>query len=257
MTVMQFTRQPSILLISVALLAAADQTWKDKQIAEWTDDDVKQILSNSPWAKAVTPTVSRSSNDGQRRSRGMGQGGRNGGGGMGGGGIGMGIPGIGGMGRRGGMGGGSGGGGYPRGNDDGTGTNSAPPVLTLRWESALPVRGAELKVHDSNSPIVDDDHYAIAVYGVPNRMVNDNSQNLEDQLKKQTVLKRDGKKDMKPSSVDVLQREDGAVIVYLFPRSKEITKEDRRILLDAQIGRLKFGVDFYVEEMVYQGKREL
>ncbi len=181
---------------------------------------------------------------------------------MGGGGIGIGIPGIGGMGRPGGMGGGGGGGGgYPRGgqsrgNDDGTGTNSTPPVLTLRWESALPVRGAELKVHDSNSPIVDDDHYAIAVYGVPNRMAND-SGNLADQLKKQAAIKRDGKKDMKPSSVDVLQREDGAVIVYLFPRTKEITKEDKRILFDAQIGRLKFALTFYVDEMVYQGKREL
>jgi hypothetical protein len=176
---------------------------------------------------------------------------------MGGGGIGMGIPGIGGMGRRGGMGGGSGGGGYPRGNDDGTGTNSAPPVLTIRWESALPVRGAELKVHDSNSPIVDDDHYAIAVYGVPNRMVNDNSQNLEESTEEASGPEARWQEGHEPSSVDVLQREDGAVIVYLFPRSKEITKEDRRILLDAQIVRLKFGVDFYVEEMVYQGKREL
>ena len=244
----------SLLPISVALVFAADESWKAKQIAEWSDDDAKQVLNDSPWAKTVKPAIDRSANNGQRRS----------GGGMGrGGGVGIGLPGMGGGGRRGGMGWPGGGGGYPggvrrAGRDDGTGTRSnQPPTLKLRWESAHPVRQAELKARDTSAPTLDADHYAIAVYGVPSRMANGDSQSLAKKLKKQAAIKRDGKKDMKPSSVEVLQREDGPVIVYLFPRSKEITRQDKRIEFDAHIGQLQFAQSFYVDDMTYQGKLEL
>ena len=239
---------PCLFVLSTFLAVAADESWKDKQIAEWSQDDAKQVLSDSPWVKTATPTISRSASDGPRRS------GR--GGGFGVGGVRIGLPGVGGMGRRGGIGGpGTGGGGSPRGAQTG-GTNDdshLPSTVTLRWESALPVRGAELKTHDPNAPIVDEDAYAIAVYGLPNRMTLSNPE----QLKKQATLKRDGKKDMKPSRVELLQKDDGPVIVYLFPRTQEITKDDRKILFDAEIGRLKLGQSFYLDDMVYQGKREL
>jgi len=239
---------PCLFVLSTFQAVAAGESWKDKQIAEWSQDDAKQVLSDSPWVKTATPTISRSASDGPRRS------GR--GGGFGVGGVRIGLPGVGGMGRRGGIGGpGTGGGGSPRGAQTG-GTNDdshLPSTVTLRWESALPVRGAELKTHDPNAPIVDEDAYAIAVYGLPNRMTLSDPE----QLKKQATLKRDGKKDMKPSRVELLQKDDGPVIVYLFPRTQEITKDDRKILFDAEIGRLKLGQSFYLDDMVYQGKREL
>jgi hypothetical protein len=251
--------QLCLLPISMALLAAGDQPWKDKRVAEWNDDDAKQVLNDSPWAKTVKPTIARSANNGQHRSGGgMGRGG-----GIGLGGIGIGLPGMGGMGRRGGMGGSGGGGGYPgggqrRGTDDGTSADrNEAPSLKLRWESASPVREAELKARETNAPTVDADHYAIAVYGVPSRMAHTDSKDLTNELKKQAALKRDGKKDLKPSSVEVLQREDGPVILYLFPRSKEITRQDKRLEFDAKIGRLQFEQSFYVDEMTYQGKLEL
>jgi hypothetical protein len=155
------------------------------------------------------------------------------------------------------------GGGYPRGGGsgypgDGGGADAGPPpALTLRWESALPVREAELKARETSAPGVDEGHYAIAVYGVPNRMVNGDTKNLADKLKKQAAIRRDGKKDLKPSSVDILQREDGPIIVYLFPRSTEITKEDKRVVFNATIGRLQFAQSFELDDMVYHGKREL
>ena len=250
--------QLSLLPFSLALAFAADPAWKGKQVTEWTDDDTKQILNDSPWAKTVKPAIDRSAQNSQRRSGGgMGRGG-----GIGMGGIGIGLPGMGGMGRRGGM-GGPGGGGYPGGGrrggtDDGTSTTSnEPPALKLRWESAFPIREAELKARDTSSPTLDANHYAIAVYGVPSRMASADSKNLANQLKKQAAIKRDGKKNLKPSSVEVLQREDGPVIVYLFPRTKEITRQDKRIEFDAHIGRLQFSQSFYVDDMNYQGKLEL
>jgi hypothetical protein len=179
-------------VFAVGLFAADAPGWKSKPIPEWTADDAQQVLSDSPWAKSVTPAMTRTatSPDSGRR------------GGIGLGGVGIGLPG--GMGRR-------GGGGYP--GRTGGGETLQPPTLKLRWESALPVREAELKARDIAAPTVDPDYYAIAVYGIPERMVNADDKTLPEQLKKEASLKRSGKMDVKPSSVDILQREDGPVVV--------------------------------------------
>jgi hypothetical protein len=258
---MLYTWLTAIPVVFVGLLAAADQPWKDKQIAQWNEDDAKQVLTESPWAKTVKPSVQRSADQGQRGPGGTGRRG----------GIGIGIPGLGGGYPGGGYprgGGYPGGGGYPQGGgypgDDGSGqrrggnpNSNQPPALHVRWESALPVREAELKTRDNNAPTLDEDHYAIAVYDVPRNFVADSSKSLEDTLKKQASIKRDGKKDIKPSEVRVLQRDDGPVIVYLFLRSQEITKNDRRLEFDAQIGRLQLVQSFYPDDMTYQDKLEL
>ena len=60
----------------------------------------------------------------------------------------------------------------------------------------------------------------------------------------QAAIKRDGKKDLKPSSVEVSRQEAGPVIVYLFPRSNEVTRKDKRLECDAKILRLRFTQSF-------------
>jgi hypothetical protein len=228
-------REVLALPACLALLIAGDQAWRDKKIAEWSEEDARQVLDESPWAKTVTPAIDRS----QKRNGGMGRGG----------GIGIGLPGIGTV-RRGGR-----GGGFPGGEPD---AGVSPPAsLRLRWESALPVRGAELKAREINAPAVDEDHYAIAVYGLPSRMVSGREEALSNDLKKQAALKRQGKKDLKPSSVEILQRDDGPVILYSFLRSEEITRKDNRVEFQAQIGDLKLTQEFVVDEMVFQGRLEL
>ena len=238
--------------------------WK-KPVPEWTVDDAHQVMTDSPWVKITTPTMEGRANEGQRRSGGGNRGGR--GGGINIGGVGIGIPGIGGRGGGGYPGGGGGGypggsrtgGNYPSstGGDDGRSEPVTPPKLTLRWESALPVREAELRARDVDAPTVDENHYAIAVLGVPRNMIKADTRAMEADLKKQAVLKRDDKKDFKPSSVQILQRDDGPVIVFFFSRSTEITPSDRRVEFEAQIGRLKFSEPFYLEDMVYDGKLAL
>jgi hypothetical protein len=42
---------------------------------------------------------------------------------------------------------------------------------------------------------VDASHYAVAVYGVPDRMLNADAKALGDRLKKQASLKLDGKRE--------------------------------------------------------------
>ncbi len=251
-----------VIGIAAAAALATAQAWK-KPVPEWTADDAHEVLTDSPWTKTVTPTMELS-NSGERTRRSGGTGGPS---------IGIGIPGIGGIGRPGRYPGGGypgggypGGGGYPPGrnpggsapsDDRGSSQSTTPPTLTLRWESALPVREAELKARETDAPTIDEKYYAIAVRGVPPRMLRNGGHALESELKKQAVLKRPGKKDVKPSNVEVHEREDGPLIVYLFPKSAEIGNADREVELDVQIERLKFGATFETEQMVYDGKLAL
>jgi hypothetical protein len=242
----------SAVVLAAADQAWADQAWKDRPIPEWTESDARQLLTDSPWAKSIAPAIDKSAENKPSRSQG---GVRRGGGlGIGGIGIGGGGTGTGGIARRGGQGGG---GNTNAESDSSTTSSQTPPTLTLRWESALPIREAELRARDISAPSLDEDYYAIAVYGIPGKMVSDDSKQLADQLKAQAAIKRDGKKDLKPARVEILQREDGPVIVYLFPRSEEITWRDHRIDFGAQVGRLKFTQSFNADDMMFHGKLEL
>jgi hypothetical protein len=215
--------------------------WKAKRIAEWSDEDARQLLADSPWVKSFTPTLA--SPQGSAASPRMGMGG------IGIGGVGIGMPG---MGRR----GYPNGGGYPGGQAP-TSSSGEPPKLTLRWESAMPVRTAELKTRDNDAPVIDDKHYAIAVYGVADFYLNGDSKKVADELKKNASLRRDGKKDVKPSSVELLDKPGGRVVLYMFSTSNEITKDDHRIEFDAKIGRLELNQSFFLDDMVWDGKREI
>ena len=276
-----------LLLIPVsagALLAASDQPWKDTKAAEWSDEDTKLILSESPWSKQVTPIVNPESNT---QNRGLGQGRGSGGGypGSGGGrrGGGGGYPGGGGgyPGGGGGYPGGGGGGGYPGGgggngrsrypddqdpNGQGGGNNrrraddeaNSPKPVTLRWESAEPVQQAILKSKDSNAPAMHEKEYAIVVSGLPNRVSSRNSSALEEKkLKADAVLKKDSNKKIKPVAVKVMRLEDGTKIVYYFSRKDEITLKDRMIEFDAKIGRYEIARPFVLSEMTFDGRLSL
>jgi hypothetical protein len=138
----------------------------------------------------------------------------------------------------------------------------APPAqflkLRLRWESALPVRAAELKAGVVAPPTLVDDGYSIAVYGVPGDYFKGDPKSLGDPLKKLAALKRDGQKDVRPSSVEVFQGSDeGVVVVYVFPLSAEIGRKDGHVEFEAQIGRLVFTQSFNLDEMLFQGKLAL
>ena len=107
-------------------------------------------------------------------------------------------------------------------------------ILTLRWESALPVRTAEGKVREADVPALEDGSYAVAVYGVPSESISGNVKSLAETLKKTSMLKRGTKKNLRPSRVQIIEGDDNTVIVYFFPRSAGISADDARIEFDAQ-----------------------
>lgn len=227
------------LSLSASLLIGADPSWKNKPISDWSEEDAQQILNKSPWTKNVAAGIARRQTEDERREGGnMGQP------------HGVGADGI----------------------DDkrktslpaalgGSGGDARPSSrsirLQLRWESALPVRVAEIKAHVVEPPTLAGDGYSIAVYGIPGGEFKGDPLSLGNPLKSMAALKREGKKDVKPSSVEVFQREDGVVVVYLFPPSAEITKNDTLVEFSAQIGRIIIAQTFNLDEMQIQGKREL
>ena len=228
-------------LATVLLLAATglswaigEQDWKEKPIAQWSTEDAKQVLTDSPWVKMVTPQNVRDLSPDERRNGGDMQAGI---------GKGVGIAGTGLLG--------------PRRQAEALARahyKPTPNAVVVRWESARPVRAAERRFRESDVPMLDSDHYAIVVYDIltPKRY------NLARELRGIAFLKRDNKKDLKPSHVDILRQDDGtATIVYLFPRKVEITKKDLRLLFIAQIGRLFVSQFFYTEQMQLEGQLEL
>ena len=235
---------PLSLIVAAASLMAADPAWKSKPAAQWTEEDAKQILAASPWAKEITATVTRRLTEDQLREGGQ-----------------MGQPR--GVGNEGVDPKGSGpkvspniftG---PRGDDRSPRSLPQPITLKLRWETALPVRLAEFKSHEVEPPTLEGDGYRIAVYGIPGANFKGDPKELGKPLKNLAALKRASQKDVRPVSAEVFQRENDVVVVYLFPLSAEITKKDRQIQFEAQIGRIVVAQIFELSEMEFMGKLEL
>jgi hypothetical protein len=101
--------------------------------------------------------------------------------------------------------------------------------------------------------------YRVAVYGlpIPDADVRSDPKQLVEPLKKLAALERDGKKNVRPVKVEVFQRADGMVVVYLFPLSAEITEKDRQVQFAAQIGRIVIAQTFILSEMEFAGRLEL
>jgi hypothetical protein len=238
-------RLHSVLCIGLAAgLAAQEPAWKSKPASQWSDADARQILVASPWAREVTATITRRLTEDQLRDGGqMGQP------------RGVGNEGV-----------------DPKGSgptvswnvftgpggDDRSYRSLAHPItLRLRWETALPVRLAALQAREPELPVVAADGYRIAVYGIPGGGFKGDPTELGKSLKGLAVLKRDSKKDVKPVSVEVFQPDSGIVVVYVFPLSAEITRKDKQVQFEAQIGRIVVSQTFDLAEMEFMGKLEL
>jgi len=137
-------------------------------------------------------------------------------------------------------------------------TAKKPGYLVLRWESATPVRQAESKLQDASAPDWDGEYYAVAIYGVPIEAGRLDEAGQAAALKQLGVLKRDGMKDLKAAKVEITASGAGlATVLYLFPRTKTITGEEKRIEFFAQLGHISVAQYFYPREMQLQGKLEL
>jgi len=226
----------SIFLLPVIALVAADEPTWNKPLPEWSAEDAKAVLTGSPWVKVINVSYMRKLTEAQRRDGGN-----------------MEAEGA------------SKGEGLEvlenfslfRDTKPNKAKQPAAPKLWIRWESALPVRAAELRSADNAAPMIDGEDYAICVYNLPLSVTGFDMKVLPENLKRVSWLKLDGK-DVKPSRV--LVRPDGsgiATLVYFFPRSANITPDVKRVEFVAQVGRVYLSEFFYPEEMKFQNKLAL
>lgn len=226
----------AVLAATSLLAAAADPSWKGKPVKQWDAEDVRQILTDSPWSQRVTPQWTRDLSPDERRQGGdmeadMGKG--------------VGLAAIIGI-----FGGAQADAAIARAHE-----KPDPGTVMVRWESAGVIRTAERTLPNSDTPAFDANaYYAIVVYDMPIKT----RPNSPGQLKGIAFLKRYQKKDLKPARVLVLRKNDGtANVVYLFPRSQEITKRDGSVTFYAQVGRLVVTRIFQTWQMQIDDQLEL
>lgn len=222
--------------------AAPPPQWMVKPTTAWSAEDAKQILVKSPWSARVPVTLLRLQSESERRDGGQ-------------------------MGRPHGV-----GYDYIEGAENKTkpdgaltplvrrskdGLGAAGTILLLRWETAMPVRVAELKAKVMEPPLLEDDGFVLAVYGVPGKFFNGSPEALGAPLKKDAILRREGKKDVRPVRVEVFQRDADLVVAYVFSRSEEFTRSDKFLQFRAQIGRFTVVHDFDLQQMWFQGRLEM
>lgn len=235
-----------LIPVTAVLLTAAEPFWKSKPTAQWTEAEARELLNVSPWAKVVTAGVARPMSEDELRQGGeMGEH------------HGVGYDGV-------------------EGNKPTnaklpnakdmlfTGKNmpasrfhASTTTVRVRWESALPVRVAELKGGEVEPPTLEGEGYQIAVYEVPGAYFKDDPKKLGDPLKREAFLRREGKEDVKPTRVEVFQRGTTLVVTYLFPLSAELSPKDVWVEFGAHIGRIFVDYHFDLRQMEFQGKLEL
>ena len=268
---------PSLISLAIALAAAAtlpafSSSHNDEAIpadpAQWSSDDVYQILHNSPWTKTVKITLS-SGNSGLLGNQ---TGGGNSNGNWGNNGQ---MPGsMGGMGRRSGMGGGRSSGTYSSGGSKPeSAPKSGPTEVTVQWQSALVVRlAAAKKAGETADPASFKplDEYIVAVIGLPatalggraasadsdSTIDQEQEQRMQERVKSSASILRSGHEALTPTKVEFDQGADGRTLIH-FGKTDPISPSEKSVEFRLALGRSELRRKFTLKDMEYQGKLEL
>jgi hypothetical protein len=218
-----------ILMLSLAAVPAlsspAGEFWNDKKPEEWTDPEIQELLTRSPWAKEGSVSVFGGAG-GSLLNRG------------------------GAMNRSGNM----SSSGRQRTNTTQTQSGDAPDLrykAIVRWQSALPIREA---LKEKSMPGVADS-YIIAVVGDLALADQDEDEAQResrlDMMKQYTKLDRHGG----PLPLTNIETVKKLGTLFYFPRSEPI--KDGQVTFDTKMGPIEVKCKFTVKEMMYHGKLEL
>jgi len=252
-----------------ACLWAAD-FWEKKKFTEWSEKEVRQMMTNSPWARRVdVPLGGPAVGFGRGGDYGGGGGNSRGGGGGGfpGPDAGGGGPAGGGEGAGGGGGGGFGGAGRGGGGAPEAGAVPTVPVL-IRWQTALPIKqavakgrlGGEAATSQEAAALLgrQEEHYIIAISGLPPRMMQGAG---VDSVRANSFLKIGKLAPVAAADVKVSMAGSMPELFLVFPRRQQgahlITLEDKEVELQSRLGPLDLRRKFRLKEMVFDGKLEL
>lgn len=154
------------------------------------------------------------------------------------------------------------GGGPPGGMPSGPGGMPEMKV-TVRWESAKPVREAQRLSADAAS------NYVVSMNGLPMMGggmrgpaggaadADERLAQMQARLQQSTSLTVKGKAPLVPQAINMDASGKGA-IVFLFPREDHPIKvQDKEVLFNTRIGPLEVKTRFPLKEMVYRGNLEI
>jgi hypothetical protein len=214
---------PSAIVGMRASAFAPGDPWNDKKPESWSQKDVHQILTKSPWAKEVAIDF------------GDADGGPPGGGGPAGGG--------------------------PPGGALGGGPGSMPEIrIVVRWDSALPIR---LAAKNSPEGVAEYYMIFVSGLPMMGGRFRGSSEAPDpgtgtERLKDKTSLQRKGKDPIFPERVEMVRTSDQEGILFTFPRSSDpIALVDKDVTFVTAVGPLRIKARFSLKDMVYQGRLEL
>ena len=282
-----------ITFFVVTLSVWAGDFWEMKKFANWSEKEVRKMLTKSPWTRTATMSVGslldslggqvmtaedqlrrREASDADARQEGA-DGGVD---------VFLGGPAR-----------------EVRGQASRPSRFRPMITLTIRWESALPIKQAVVRTRfgsqgETSKQATDllkkqESHYVIGVSGVPFPMVVKHSeladtdsqesppirerlQEIFDRAKSHSFLRINSRDPIAAEAMRVqedraqnvvnaeaLQSEAEADIYFMFPRHRDgeelITLREKEVEFVTQIGPLKVERKFKLKDMVYNGKLEL
>lgn len=232
---------PPAFLVALVAIVCASQPWAGKDPSQWTSADVQRILTESPWAQQAMATFGKPLEPDD-------------------------MPVTPPLGPQGGM---SGGRGVTDGRWDGgvarnTGIGDVPSLpVTVRWDSALPVREALSRSKDAAAAAAVERaarDYVITVIGlVPANVAPSAEHPADDPAQIQgfiansrlmtraaAIVPEDAKID--PSS---------GVVHLFFPRGHAIALSDKEVNFVTRFGSVNIQKRFRLKDMTYKGQLEL
>ncbi|MDP9054133.1 MAG: hypothetical protein M3N93_07490 [Acidobacteriota bacterium] len=249
-TILLFAAGALVLPIATGWAFAKDEFWNQKDPSQWSATERDRILTNSPWAKKAMVSFKSDFGAGFPGGRPMG-------GPPGGDGAGPGGPPMGGD-------GGPRGGAPGAGDGGGPGGNGAPRVqVTVRWESARPVREAT-KDAASDEP----ESYVISVTGLPapgmqgrggmvrgddSRGPDPGPEDMLDRLQQSAAIEVKGQALLHPRKVDRAEVADGQRLLFYFDRAElPVTAAVKEVTFSLNLGPMSFKTKFSLKDMVYR-----
>ena len=221
----------------VAALLWAGPFWETND--DWSPDQVRQLLQDSPWARPAKVEFFGESGEG-----------------IGGGTRGGGFPGS--RGRGGGFPGG-GGIGFPDGGWGRLGplgvNNAFDSEVVARWRSARPMELALARASGDEPRDENKRRYVVSLSGLPPAIAHV-AQEPERLQHAASLALRDGTH-LRPVRAEVLPRPGTPGVLFEFSRDREITLADRTVEFLLSADDFSVRARFKLKDMMYQGKLEL
>lgn len=223
------TRRDLFLLPFAALpvlASSSNEFWNAKKPEDWTPDEIREMLTQSPWAKEASVSVFGGSGGSLiNRNGAMNRSGT-----------------MTGVGRQ-----------RPNANQT-TQSGDAPDLrykAIVRWESALPIRLA-LK---AKPPEGLDDYYMIALVG--DLAMADPDETDSERESRVDMLKQYTQLDKKGGPIPLVRMEPVKKVgtIFYFPRADPV--KDGQVTFVTKMGPVEVKCKFNVKEMMFRGKLEL